>query len=157
MWHHLSAGFVALQASASYWLAVAIQSPKISHIMPRSAAAGRATIPYQRAASISSSSSAWVAEQLQTPSSVSSKVTIPDFCDTFHSLLFRGFLEICEGAMDSMIDLMKKLVDPNVEIPPCPASSDGSDQEGDENDKSDKESEGDENDKSNKENEVDEE
>ncbi|KAG5568588.1 hypothetical protein H5410_064395 [Solanum commersonii] len=29
-------------------------------------------------------------------------------------------------------------------LPPCPASSDGSDQEGDENDKSDKESEGDE-------------
>ncbi|KAG5588821.1 hypothetical protein H5410_049255 [Solanum commersonii] len=28
-------------------------------------------------------------------------------------------------------------------LPPCPASSDGSDQEGDENDKSDKESEGD--------------
>jgi len=27
------AGFVALQAAASYWLAVAIQSPKISHIM----------------------------------------------------------------------------------------------------------------------------
>ncbi|WMV07899.1 hypothetical protein MTR67_001284, partial [Solanum verrucosum] len=46
---------------------------------------------------------------------------------------------ISQGAMDSMIDLMKELVDPNIEIPPCPASSDGSDQEGDENDKSDKE------------------
>ncbi|KAG5608356.1 hypothetical protein H5410_019637 [Solanum commersonii] len=39
----------------------------------------------------------------------------------------------------------------------CPASSDGSDQEGDENDKSDKESEGDEDGKSNKESEGDEE
>ncbi|KAG5620551.1 hypothetical protein H5410_005769 [Solanum commersonii] len=36
-------------------------------------------------------------------------------------------------------------------LPPCPASSDESDQEGDENDKSDKESEGDENGKSDKE------
>ncbi|KAH0709054.1 hypothetical protein KY284_010481 [Solanum tuberosum] len=42
-------------------------------------------------------------------------------------------------------------------LPPCPASSDGSDQEGDENDKSDKESEGDENGKSDKESEGDEE
>ena len=42
-------------------------------------------------------------------------------------------------------------------LPPCPASSDGSDQEGDENDMSDKESEGDENDKSDKESEGDEE
>ncbi|KAG5590263.1 hypothetical protein H5410_040777 [Solanum commersonii] len=41
-------------------------------------------------------------------------------------------------------------------LPPCPASSDGSDQEGDENDKFDKESKGDENDKSDKESEVDE-
>uniref|UniRef100_M1BHZ2 Glutamate--ammonia ligase n=1 Tax=Solanum tuberosum TaxID=4113 RepID=M1BHZ2_SOLTU len=41
-------------------------------------------------------------------------------------------------------------------LPPCPASSDGSDQEGDENDKFDKESEGDENDKSDKESEGDE-
>ncbi|KAK6773839.1 hypothetical protein RDI58_029078 [Solanum bulbocastanum] len=43
-------------------------------------------------------------------------------------------------------------------LPPCPASSDGSDQEGDENDKSDKESDqGDENGKSDKESEGDEE
>ncbi|KAG5599821.1 hypothetical protein H5410_031191 [Solanum commersonii] len=42
-------------------------------------------------------------------------------------------------------------------LPPCPASSDGSDQEGDENDKSNKESEGDENGKSDKESEGDEE
>ncbi|KAG5571035.1 hypothetical protein H5410_060801 [Solanum commersonii] len=42
-------------------------------------------------------------------------------------------------------------------LPPCPASSDGSDQEGDENDKSDKESEGDENGKFDKESEGDEE
>ncbi|KAH0689886.1 hypothetical protein KY289_017244 [Solanum tuberosum] len=42
-------------------------------------------------------------------------------------------------------------------LPPCPASSDGSDQEGDENDKFDKESEGDENGKSDKESEGDEE
>ncbi|KAG5589959.1 hypothetical protein H5410_040473 [Solanum commersonii] len=42
-------------------------------------------------------------------------------------------------------------------LPPCPASSDGYDQEGDENDKSDKESEGDENGKSDKESEGDEE
>ncbi|KAH0761464.1 hypothetical protein KY290_017537 [Solanum tuberosum] len=42
-------------------------------------------------------------------------------------------------------------------FPPCPTSSDGSDQEGDENDKSDKESEGDENGKSDKESEGDEE
>ncbi|KAL3369964.1 hypothetical protein AABB24_007138 [Solanum stoloniferum] len=68
---------------------------------------------------------------------------------------------ISQGAMDSMIELMKELVDPNVEnkryaalqaqltflfesgniLPPCPASSDGSDQEGDKNDE---ESEGDE-------------
>ncbi|XP_015159144.1 uncharacterized protein [Solanum tuberosum] len=41
-------------------------------------------------------------------------------------------------------------------LPPCPANSDGSDQEGDENDKSDKESEGDENGKSDKESEGDE-
>ncbi|KAH0685861.1 hypothetical protein KY284_016414 [Solanum tuberosum] len=40
-------------------------------------------------------------------------------------------------------------------LPPCTASSDGSDQEGDENDKSDKESEGDENGKSDKESEGD--
>ncbi|KAG5571052.1 hypothetical protein H5410_060818 [Solanum commersonii] len=40
-------------------------------------------------------------------------------------------------------------------LPPCPASSDGSDHEGDENDKSDKESEGDENGKSVKESEGD--
>ncbi|KAH0685995.1 hypothetical protein KY284_016548 [Solanum tuberosum] len=38
-------------------------------------------------------------------------------------------------------------------LPPCLGSSDGSDQEGDENDMSDKESEGDENDKSDKESE----
>ncbi|KAG5585032.1 hypothetical protein H5410_045466 [Solanum commersonii] len=42
-------------------------------------------------------------------------------------------------------------------LPPCPASSDGFDQEGDENDKSDKESEGGENGKSDKESEGDEE
>ncbi|KAH0710867.1 hypothetical protein KY284_012294 [Solanum tuberosum] len=42
-------------------------------------------------------------------------------------------------------------------LPPCSASSDGSDQEGDENDKFDKESEGDENGKSDKESEGDEE
>ncbi|KAH0672770.1 hypothetical protein KY290_025002 [Solanum tuberosum] len=42
-------------------------------------------------------------------------------------------------------------------LPPCPASSDRSDQEGDENDKSDKESEGDDNGKSDKESEGDEE
>ena len=42
-------------------------------------------------------------------------------------------------------------------LPPCPASSDGSDQKGDENDKSEKESEGDENGKSDKESEGDEE
>ncbi|KAG5601121.1 hypothetical protein H5410_032491 [Solanum commersonii] len=42
-------------------------------------------------------------------------------------------------------------------LPPCPASSDGSDQEGDENDKFDKESEGDENGKPDKEIEGDEE
>ncbi|KAG5581409.1 hypothetical protein H5410_052036 [Solanum commersonii] len=42
-------------------------------------------------------------------------------------------------------------------LPPCPANSDRSDQEGDENDKSDKESEGDENGKSDKESEGDEE
>ncbi|KAG5610180.1 hypothetical protein H5410_021461 [Solanum commersonii] len=42
-------------------------------------------------------------------------------------------------------------------LPPCPASSDGSDQEGDDNDKSDTESEGDENGKSDKESEGDEE
>ncbi|KAH0672580.1 hypothetical protein KY290_024810 [Solanum tuberosum] len=42
-------------------------------------------------------------------------------------------------------------------LPPCPASSDGSDQEGDENDKFDKKSEGDENGKSNMESEGDEE
>ncbi|KAH0672632.1 hypothetical protein KY290_024861 [Solanum tuberosum] len=42
-------------------------------------------------------------------------------------------------------------------LPPCSASSDGSDQEGDENDKSDKESEGDENGKSDKKSEGDEE
>ncbi|KAH0655552.1 hypothetical protein KY285_030434 [Solanum tuberosum] len=42
-------------------------------------------------------------------------------------------------------------------LPPCSASSDGSDQEGDENDKSDKKSEGDENGKSDKESEGDEE
>ncbi|KAG5590674.1 hypothetical protein H5410_041188 [Solanum commersonii] len=42
-------------------------------------------------------------------------------------------------------------------LPPCSASSDGSDQEGDENDKSDKESVGDENGKFDKESEGDEE
>ncbi|KAG5570496.1 hypothetical protein H5410_060262 [Solanum commersonii] len=42
-------------------------------------------------------------------------------------------------------------------LPPCSTSSDGSDQEGDENDKSNKESEGDENDKFDKESEGDEE
>ncbi|KAH0698532.1 hypothetical protein KY284_012747 [Solanum tuberosum] len=42
-------------------------------------------------------------------------------------------------------------------LPPCPVNSDGSDQEGDENDKSYKESEGDENGKSDKESESDEE
>ncbi|KAG5584894.1 hypothetical protein H5410_045328 [Solanum commersonii] len=42
-------------------------------------------------------------------------------------------------------------------LPPCSANSDGSDQEGDENDKSDKESESDENGKSDKESEGDEE
>ena len=42
-------------------------------------------------------------------------------------------------------------------LPPCLANSDGSNQEGDENDKSDKESEGDENGKSDKESEGDEE
>ncbi|KAH0642099.1 hypothetical protein KY289_033073 [Solanum tuberosum] len=42
-------------------------------------------------------------------------------------------------------------------LPPFPASNDGTDKEGDENDKSDKESEGDENGKSDKESEGDEE
>ncbi|KAG5586519.1 hypothetical protein H5410_046953 [Solanum commersonii] len=42
-------------------------------------------------------------------------------------------------------------------LPPCPASSDGSNQEGDENDKFDKESEGDENGKSDMKSEGDEE
>ncbi|KAG5619817.1 hypothetical protein H5410_005035 [Solanum commersonii] len=42
-------------------------------------------------------------------------------------------------------------------LPPCPVNNDESDHEGDENDKSDKESEGDENGKSDKESEGDEE